>query len=167
MNKSSFHIGWRTIKTGVAVFITLTLYHLWHRQPAAIAALACVFTMQIDLPTSIQFGRFRLFGNTVGALLATLVFRFELFLPFEHPLIHISLVTLGIMVLIIICNVFNHSKSIINSSATYFIVLLTVSANHLVSFTINRILDTFIGAIIAIIINYLLPSPHTQSSKNH
>lgn len=159
-----FKIGWRTIKTTVGVFVILLLYHWLNREPAALAALACVFAMQADVPTSIQFGRYRILGNALGAIIAGGVAQIEFMLGIDNPYVHILSITFGILVLILLCNAFDLSKSIVNSSATFFVVLLTVSTNEIFIYTINRVLDAIIGVVIAVIINRLLPNP---SRKNH
>ncbi|MBK0347059.1 FUSC family protein [Aerococcaceae bacterium zg-ZJ1578] len=158
-------IGWRTIKTVVAVMITLLLYEWLHRQPAALAALACVFTLRNDVPTSIKFGRFRVFGNSVGATIAGLVVQLELLLGIGNNYIHIFTVSFGVMLIIVVCNQFNHSQSIVNASATYFVVLLTISHHDLIWYTVNRVLDAFIGATIAVTVNRLLPGPFDNETS--
>ena len=170
VNKSTFKIGWRTIKTVVGVFIILLLFHWLDRSPATLACLACVFAMQEDISKSITFGRYRIVGNTLGALIAALVVQIELIFGIEHPYVHIIAVSLGVLMVIVSCNVLNSDKSIVNSCATYFVVLLTISSSQLVSYTIERISDCFIGVIIAIIVIYLLPSskpkPKPTESEN-
>lgn len=152
-------IGWRTIKTVIGVFIILLSYHWINRHPAALACLACVFAMQSDVPTSIEYGRYRIVGNILGALLAGVVVQIELILGFNNPYVHIFAVTFGIFLLLIICNQFNLTKSIVNSSATYFVVLLTMAHHEIYLYIFNRVLDCIIGVIIAILVNHLLPGP--------
>lgn len=154
---SPFKIGWRTIKTVVGVFIILLLFHWFDRQPATLACLACVFAMQADVPTSLTFGGYRIVGNTLGALIAALVIQIKIIFGIDNPYIHIFAVSFGILLVIVCCNIINSSKSIINSSATYFVVLLTISSNELASYTFNRVLDCIIGVVVAVVINYLLP----------
>ncbi|MBF6626770.1 FUSC family protein [Aerococcaceae bacterium zg-BR9] len=162
MSKPKIKIGWRTIKTVVAVMVTLLLYEWLNRQPATLAALACVFTLRNDVPTSIKFGRFRVFGNSVGAIIAGTVSQLELFLGIGNSYVHIFVVSLGVLLIIVICNQFNHSSSIVNASATYFVVLLTISHHDLVWYTVNRVLDAFVGATIAVTVNRLLPGPFDE-----
>lgn len=152
-----FKIGWRTMKTVIGVFVTLLLYHWLDREPAALAALACVFAMQVDVPTSIQFGGYRILGNALGAIIAGLVVQAELMMGFTNPYVHIISITLGVLLLIITCNALRISKSIVNSSATFFVVLLTIPTSDLVFYTVNRVLDAIIGVSIAITINRIFP----------
>lgn len=165
-NRSPFKIGWRTIKTVVGVFIILLLFHWLDRAPATLACLACVFAMQEDIPTSITFGRYRIIGNTLGALIAALVVQVKLIFGIDNPYIHIVAVSLGILLVIVSCNVLNSNKSIVNSSATYFVVLLTISTSELASYTVDRILDCFIGVVIAVAVNYLLPGSKPKPLLN-
>lgn len=166
VNKSPFKIGWRTIKTVVGVFIILLLFHWLDRSPAALACLACVFAMQEDIYTSITFGRYRIVGNTLGALIAALVVQIELIFGIEQHYVHIIAVSLGVLLVIVSCNVLNSDKSIVNSCATYFVVLLTISSSQLVSYTVDRITDCLIGVIVAIIVNYLLPGSKLKPTES-
>ncbi|HFI0463121.1 TPA: aromatic acid exporter family protein [Streptococcus suis] len=158
-------IGWRTIKTVIAVFITLLLYHWLNRQPANLAALACVFTMQGNVPASIEFGRYRILGNTIGAVIAGATAYLELTFGFFNPYVHIFATTLGILLVIVTCNLFKIPKSIVNSAATYFVVLLTISTHQIWAYTINRVLDVIVGVTIAILVNRILPGPYPSKEN--
>ena len=50
----------------------------------------------------------------------------------------------------------------INSSATFLVIFYTIEAAVNVEYAIQRVLDTLIGAVIAMLVNRLLPSPHLQ-----
>lgn len=162
--KHPLKIGWRTIKTGVGVFIILLTFRWFNREPAALACLACVFAMQGDVPTSITFGRYRILGNTLGALIAGSIVQIEQYLQINNEYFHIVAVTFGILSVIVACNWIKSPKSIVNSSATYFVVLLTIPTNHLALYTFNRILDCIIGVIVAVSVNYLLPGGTSKST---
>ena len=71
------------------------------------------------------------------------------------------LVPLGIILLILFCNRFNKT-AVINSSATFLVIFYNIEAAVNVEYAIQRVLDTLIGAVIAMIVNRLLPSPHLQ-----
>lgn len=150
-------IGWRTMKTVIGVFITLLLFHFTNRHPAALACLSCVFAMQSDVPTSIQFGVYRVMGNSIGAVIGGIVVFLELTFGINNPYVHIFATTFGVLLVILTCNYFKLSRSIINSCATFFVVLLTISSSEVFYYTVNRVLDAFIGVTIAIIVNRLLP----------
>ena len=67
----------------------------------------------------------------------------------------------SIILLILFCNRFNKT-AVINSSATFLVIFYTIEAAVNVEYAIQRVLDTLIGAVIAMIVNRLLPSPHLQ-----
>lgn len=153
-----FKIGLRTTKTVVAVGITLALFELWNRQPAMLAALSAVYSMQQSNKTSLKYGKFRIFGNTIGVVVAIFIAELGSLLMLPPSLFRILASMLGVLLIIVICNTLNLSTSIINSTATFFVVLLNTPESHLFSYGANRILDTIIGAIIGILINYALPN---------
>ncbi|WP_245592898.1 aromatic acid exporter family protein [Carnobacterium funditum] len=67
----------RTIKTGIAVALCMIFFHYTNRGTPALAALAAVFSLREDWRTSFNFGKTRIFGNSVGALLATALVLFQ------------------------------------------------------------------------------------------
>ncbi|MDO4774734.1 MAG: aromatic acid exporter family protein [Aerococcaceae bacterium] len=155
-------IGLRTTKTVIAVGVTLTLFEWWNRQPAMLAALSAVYSMQQSHETSVNYGKFRIFGNTIGVVVAILIARLGLLISLDPSVFRVLASMLGVLLIIVICNALNLSTSIINSTATFFVVLLNTPSMHLWDYGANRILDTIIGAIIGILINYLLPNHHTE-----
>lgn len=158
---SKFKIGLRTTKTVIAVGVTITLFELWNRQPAMLAALSAVYSMQQSNKTSLKYGKFRIFGNTIGVIIAIFIAKIGLLIGLDPSLFRITASMLGVLLIIVICNALNLNTSIINSTATFFVVLLNTPSTHLLTYGANRILDTIIGAIIGILINYILPNRHT------
>ena len=71
------------------------------------------------------------------------------------------LVPIGVVILILFCNRFNKT-AVINSSATFLVIFYNIEAAVNVDYAIQRVLDTLIGAVIAMIVNRLLPNPHLQ-----
>lgn len=154
---NAFKIGMRTTKTLLAVGIVLTLFELLHRQPAVLAALSAVHAMQQDHETSLTFGKRRIFGNTTGVIIATIIAEIGLSFGWDHSLFRIIGGVMGVLAIIIVCNALDMTNSVLNSTATFFVVLLNTPSSHLFNYGFNRILDTLIGALIAIAVNRLLP----------
>lgn len=157
MNWQALRVGLRTAKTMIAVGITLALFEWWQRQPAMLAALSAVYTLRTEPKTSLKFGFTRIFGNTLGVVVAVMMVQLGLFVGLPTWSLRVFGGTIGLMIVIVSANVFNRSESIINSSATFFVVLLNTPTEHLLSYGANRILDTFIGMGIAVLVDHLLP----------
>ena len=159
LDLKSFKVGMRTFKTTIAVGLTITLFELLNRQPAVLAAIAAVFTLRTEHETSVKFGRIRLFGNTLGVVIAILLTQIALWMNLPLPIYRVLGASLGILLVIVFCNAFNHPASVVTSSATFF---LNTPKEHLLDYGANRILDAIIGSAIAIIVNRLLPNPHVK-----
>ena len=142
--QSPFHIGLRTLKTAVSAFICIVLFKVLHRGSPMLAVLSAVFSLRTDHKQTWKFGISRFYGNMSGGILAIILLQsYRYFtLPDYTDLL---LVPLGIILLILFCNRFNNSEAAGN-----------------VEYAIQRVLDTLIGAVIAMLVNRLLPSPHLQ-----
>ena len=155
-----FHIGLRTFKTGVSAFICILLFKILHRGSPMLAVLSTVFSLRTDHRLTWKFGLARFFGNMSGGVLAIVLLQLyqRCSLPNGADLL---LVPIGVVILILFCNRFNKT-AVINSSATFLVIFYTIEAAVNVEYAIQRVLDTLIGAVIAMIVNRLLPSPHLQ-----
>ena len=158
----ALRIGMRTVKTVLSVGITLTLFELLNRQPAVLAAISSVYSLQTDHQKSLSYGKFRIFGNTIGVIIAILVAKIGITFQLDNSAYRVFASMIGILIIIILCNAFNSSTSIMNSSATFFVVLLNTPSSHLIEYGANRVLDTIIGATIAIIVNRVLHFPDDE-----
>ena len=155
-----FHIGLRTLKTAVSAFICIVLFKVLHRGSPMLAVLSAVFSLRTDHKQTWKFGISRFYGNMSGGVLAIILL--QSYRYFTLPdYIDLLLVPLGIILLILFCNRFNKT-AIINSSATFLVIFYNIEAAVNVEYAIQRVLDTLIGAVIAMIVNRLLPSPHLQ-----
>lgn len=164
---ASLKIGWRTIKTVVTVAITVLIFELTGRGSAQLATLAAIFALQSDFDTSFKFGRNRLFGNTIGVIVALLMIRIGMIGWIPDSMNQALVTSLGVLLIILICNFTNMSSSIFSSSAAFLVVLLGSHGSSLFVYGVNRVLDTMIGSIIALIVNSLLPNkPKTSPQEN-
>lgn len=159
-SRSPWHIGLRTTKTAIASIVCVLLFHLLNRGSPMLAVLSTVFSLRTDHNETWKFGKSRLFGNIFGGLVAiTFIFlRSKMLLPQLSDLIFTPI---GIVVIILFCNRFNEN-GIINSTATFLVVFFNVEASQNIEYATQRVLDTLIGAIIAVAINYTLPNPHLK-----
>ena len=148
--QNPFHIGLRTLKTAVSAFICIILFKVLHRGSPMLAVLSAVFSLRTDHKQTWKFGISRFYGNMSGGVLAIILLQS-----------YLLLVPLGIILLILFCNRFNKT-AVINSSATFLVIFYNIEAAVNVEYAIQRVLDTLIGAVIAMIVNRLLPSPHLQ-----
>jgi len=154
-DKYEIRIGKRTIKTGISVMISVLICQLLQRTSPAIAALASVFTLRQDSMETWKFTKVRIFSNVLGAIVAVgFVFLYKFF-P-TPSLAMLILLPLGVVIIIVFCDTINQNMAIIGASSTFLVLLITNSEILSVDLVLQRVIDTFIGSIVSIIINHLL-----------
>ena len=157
IRRANFHIGMRNIKTALSATLCALLYFPFGRNPT-FACIGAVFGMGYDMENSQLHGGNRLFGTAIGGFLGMFLFRIYLvFYPdgSKHPLI-LLLLFVGVIILIMISQ--NVWKGAVQpGSVVLCIILFNTPVDTYISYSLNRILDTGIGVLVSLIINYLLP----------
>ncbi|SJZ75300.1 Aromatic acid exporter family member 1 [Pilibacter termitis] len=152
MQIGNFRLGMRTVKTGVAVFFCILLFGLLQRGNPMIACIAAVFSLRQDFTTSVSFGKSRIIGNTVGGACAVLYFLIAEHFQ-RHFLVQLFILPFFIVVCISFSNGIKNNAGIIASVATLLMISLNIPENETISYAFQRVLDTFIGTFIAILMN--------------
>ena len=143
-NPKKFKLGMRTLKTGLAVFIVLLLFHFFGWE--------AVFSLREDFDKSVHFGVSRVVGNSVGGLLSLLFFLLDQ--AFHHQfwvtLIFVPVCTmLGIMINVAIDN----KAGIIGGTSALLIITLSIPANETIVYVFARVFETFCGVFVATLVN--------------
>ena len=126
-----FHIGMRNIKTAVAATLCAVIYFLIDRNPA-FACIGAIFGMGADMSGSRLSGGNRFFGTVFGGVLGIALYRFHLIFHPEGGYTGLLLVLL-------------------------FIGVISTPVETYLSYSINRIIDTGIGVLVALGVNYFFP----------
>lgn len=143
-------IGMRTIKTGIAVTLCCILTG-FAVDNMFYCATACVVTMQDTIKTSFKMGSQRVLGTLIGGLVGFLL---VLISP-ANPI----LCGIGIMIVIKSCEIFKLS-SLVVSSVTFFSLYLGYINSSPLVYSTQRVIDTSIGVIMGLIINYSVARPN-------
>ena len=162
-SKNPFHIGLRTLKTAISVFLCVVLFRVLHRGSPMLAALSAIFSLRTDHEQTFKFALSRFVGNTTGGVVAILLFQLRAILPYQEYT-DLLLAPIGIILIILFCNQFNKT-GVINSCSTFLVIFFNVESGQNTAYAIQRILDTLIGALIAIGVNHLLPNPHLKTEE--
>lgn len=162
MNHRKFKIGWRTSKTAIAVGLTVLLFSWLDRGSGLLACLAGVYSLQADTEQSWRFGRNRIFGNTIGVFSAILILQLRVWNWLPDYFSHSVGTAIGLMLVISVCNALNFNKMVFPASVAFLVVLLGEHGDNVISYGLNRVFDTIIGSLLALIVNYVLPSPHLK-----
>lgn len=151
-NPKKFRLGWRTVKSGIAVFLVILVFWFWKRDGIQIAALAAVFSLREDFDQSVHFGLSRILGNSIGGAYALFFFLLNDWIQdsFWVTLICIPIFTM----LTIMTNVaINNAAGVVSSVATMLIIALSIPAGSSGIYALTRVLETFVGVFLAIVVN--------------
>lgn len=157
-------IGMRNIKTSTSVFLCLLLFELFNRENALMACVAAVICMQNTIVDSFRKGTERIIGTIIGGIAGAFVLFIISTLGHENILIFI--IPIGVIILIEICVSFGLKNSVVICCVVY-LGLLT-SRQHeggYILYTLNRILDTSLGIVIALLVNKYMNIPDNIKNK--
>ena len=150
-------VGMRNVKTALAAAFCALAYYFVGRSPA-FACIGAIFGMGSDMEDSRKNGGNRLFGTLIGGLLSIAVFWVYLhFYPQGgHSMLLAVLLCIATVILILLCQYF-WPGGVQPGGVVLCIVLYSTPVETYVSYALNRILDTTIGVIVALLVNYFLP----------
>ena len=149
--------GQRIFKTALAVFLSFTFSHF--RSPYALpfySAIAAIICTKNDVTGSINLGLNRILGTFIGGFVG---FLYLLFVKKNLTNEIENYFLLSVIMAFLIWIVSSMEKP--NAISIMCIVLASVSINHAgenfgaIDFAVNRVLDTLVGVVIAILVNSL------------
>ena len=151
----------RNIKTALAAALCALIYYFLDRSPA-FACIGAIFGMGSDLENSKLHGGNRLFGTVIGGLLGVALFWvYLLFYPQGgHTLLLVPLVFIGTVALILLCQIF-WVGGVQPGGVVLCIILFSTPVESYVTYALNRIFDTGIGVIMALVVNSVFPGGFT------
>lgn len=164
LHKNKYKIGMRTLKTGLAVALSIVISELLNLRSPSLVGIAAIVSMQSSVNESFIAGKNRMLGTFVGAVVGLF---FSYLLPNNY-----FFLGLGIIVVIHIHNLLKWKQSLSLSAIVFLIVFLYQDGEiSRLLYAINRILDTSIGIIVSMLINYFIAQPDNKQSyiyiKNH
>jgi len=148
----------RSFKTAFACILCAILYLLIDRNPT-FACIGVIFGMGGAFGNSIIDGGNRLFGTIIGGLLGMGLFRLYLFAvpDGKASIILIPFLFVGVLLLILSSSLFRWPGAVLPGGVVLCIILYNTPIDQYVSYSLNRILDTSIGVILAFIVAIILP----------
>lgn len=151
-------VGMRNIKTAISVSISILIARALKMEYPFYTAIASIITMQGSVETSFIVGRNRMIGTLLGAFVGFICASIR---PGE-PLIAGA----GIVLVIYLCNIVNRKESSSIAGVVFCAIMLNLKGGSVLFYSINRILDTFVGIAVAVIVNYfLMPPKKIQDSE--
>ncbi|MBM7617688.1 uncharacterized membrane protein YgaE (UPF0421/DUF939 family) [Weissella uvarum] len=147
-----FRFGLRTVKTGISVMILIVIFLVLHRGNPMIACLSAVFSLRQDFETTLQFGRSRVIANAFGGAFA-MVYSFSMMATHHAAWVQVIVLPALLMLLIAVNDAINNNRGIIGASAAFLMICFTIPSDGDYLYAINRVIDTFIGMAVAILMN--------------
>lgn len=160
----NFKVGLRTLKTAISVAICLTISRVVLRDSPVIMCLAAVYSLRKDTSSSFTFSVHRFIGTSIGVFVSMAGI-----LAQQHFSRHIAVDALiaffGVIGVIVLCNGTKHPEGIITSISTLLFICFNTPTTETLSYALLRLIDVLIGASVAIMIDFLLPSHHLKKKK--
>lgn len=154
--KKRFCIGQHNVRTAIAATLCALVYILVGRNPT-FACIGAIFGTGSDMAGSRINGGNRFFGTLIGGLLGMGLFRLYLvFFPDgeTRPILLLFLFA-GVVLLILLSRIF-WKGAVQPGGVILCILLFNTPVDTYMSYSINRIIDTGIGVVIALLISWLL-----------
>lgn len=155
---TKFRIGMRTIKTALTATLCALLYFIIDRNPT-FACIGAIFGLGSDMENSKLNGGNRLFGTIIGGVIGMLLFPIYLFFcpkgGFHWPLLFFLF--LGTILLILISVFLRWPGAIQPGGVLLCIILFNTPVDTYISYSINRIIDTAVGVVMALLVNDFFP----------
>lgn len=144
-------IGARNLKTALAVTLCVGFFELIHRQYPFYACIAAVICMKDTVENSYKMGKERMIGTITGGLVG-LSFTF-LALTFNLIKFPGLITGAGVVLTIYLLNIFNKKGSVSIGCIVLIAIMTNLHGKAPYAYAFDRIIDTFIGIIIALLIN--------------
>jgi len=157
---TGYRIGMRVIKTIAAVTVCLLIaWLIGSRDSLPIAAIAAIVTMQATQSETLRIGAFRVLGTVIGGVFGILTVLIGLVLPYYADGLFIMVIPLMLLINLYICNLLKMQDSCTISCVVTIIIaayiVTDVTFDELLVFTFVRLRDTFIGVVVATVVNML------------
>lgn len=149
-------IGMRTIKTVIAVILTLIISEIFKLRSPLLASIAAIMTMESSVSESFTTGKNRMYGTILGGVIAlgiSLIFPSNFFS-----------IGLGLIILISICNALKWDKASRMSMVVFLGILLNYKDGDRFDYAFHRTLDTLIGVVVGTSINYFIRPPRIEEN---
>lgn len=147
-------IGMRTIKTVMAVILTLAISELFNLRSSLLASIAAIVTMESSVSESFTAGKNRMYGTILGGVIALGI---SLILPSNF-----FTIGLGLIILISICNGLKWDKAARMSMIVFLGIILNYEGGDRIDYAFDRTIDTLIGVIVGTSINYFIRPPKIE-----
>lgn len=149
-----YKLGLRAIKTAISVFLCLLIAYILNRTDTLFASIAAIICLQPTYNKTFSSGLQRLVGTVIGGIVGYLILLTIYRLPFKE-ITTLLVAPIAILIVIYICNFISQPASVSISCIVVLSVVMWPDGNisDSLMYVINRVLDTSMGIIIAMLVN--------------
>lgn len=150
-------LGLRSLKTALSTLLTALLYAFLPGRNPTFACIGAIFGLGYDMENSRLNGGNRFFGTIIGGFIGLGMYWLEhqLF-PEGCYWLRLPLIFIGVVLLVTLCVCFHWPGGVQPGGVVLCIILFNTPAHH-IDYAIDRMIDTGVGVVISLLINYLLP----------
>ncbi len=154
-----YRVGWRVGKTIIAVALSMVYVVIFDRE-AILAPVNAVICMMPTRDESIVSAKTRLISTGIGGALAFAAIQLGSVMPKYPEIWYIAVLPAMVLLNMYLCNVLRLKQYITYSTIIILVIALNYNIRNYepVSYTISRLVDTAVGAVIATLVNMFLPS---------
>ena len=148
-------IGMRSIKTVIATLIAIVASRLLGFTSPFYPTMTAFLSIQGSIIETSEVSVKRIVGTMIGGGLSLI---YLLTLP-EN----VYVIPLGILIIIYLCNILEKSDLIVIASVVFLTISFRISSGEssdTFSFVIIRLIETFVGIVIAMLVNYYIKPPN-------
>ena len=154
---SKYKIGFRALKTTVAVAMCIVLSLLFGREDKFYASIAAIICMRKTSVETSSAGLHRVVGTVVGGAVGLIVLLITRLSPYEET-INLLLCPFCVLFVIYLCNVTGRKSSVEIGTIVALGLLMSRPEEYknTLLYVINRVLDTSMGILVAMFVNKFL-----------
>lgn len=158
-----FHVGQRSIKTAVAATLCALPYLIFGADPS-FACIGAIFGLGSDMSMSKLNGGNRFFGTVIGGFIGIFLYRLYLLLVPEggRTLWQLLFLFVGVVVLIMCCQLFKWPGGIQPGGVVLCIVMFQKDPGIYLEYSVMRMLDTGVGVACALFVNWYFTRPRVE-----
>jgi uncharacterized membrane protein YgaE (UPF0421/DUF939 family) len=152
------HIGFRIIKTAIAIILCLLIGYWLNQPPPIFACMAAVVVMRENMELSIRQSIYRVMSTVVGCSLAFLI----MLINIQSEYLHILVTGAGCALTVYFCVLIKKPETA-SLSGIIFLSLAVTHPDDKYAFALLRLTETILGIAVSLGIN-ALPFKHREAA---
>ena len=157
--RPTLHVGWRMIKTALAVFICAIIGHLRGTESIIFSLIAAIMCIQPTRDQSLMFAMNRVIGTLIGGIFgAVCMYLARLTGILDIRVAYYFAIAVMLIPLMLITLLIRKPSTTSFSCVVFLIVTVTrIGDASVIEYALDRMLETLIGVAIGLLVNWIIP----------